>query len=108
MQKLGWLVIVIAVTLGLFGYHKKQGEPLTFTTPQGYAAPTTIPRTSWKDSIPEFGLEDGNEKVLILEMAPETQPTVVKNVKKPRTLKHAKSKARPVKGTRTAKLLRKR
>lgn len=109
MQKLGWLVIVTIVTLGLVGYHRNQIEPISLTTPTGYAAPVPIPKTSWKDAIPTLNdpLAPPQEQVLILEMAPD-KPAVspVKEVKRAMELKKAKAK----KGTRhaRAKTLRKR
>lgn len=114
MQKMGWFVLVTLVTLGLVGYHR-QPEALTFSTPQGYAAPLPIPKTSWKDSLseinPYLNNEKPDEKVLILEMAKDSPvpSPLLKEVKKPEPLKPAKIRTRKVlKTVRTAKLLRKR
>ena len=111
MQKLGWLIIICVMTLGLFGYHRLQNEPLTFTTPEGYAAAMPIPRTTWKDSLTGAlnPVEDPNEKVLILEMAPTPKAVpATKEVAKPRAVKPAKGLLKPNRRQRTAKLLPKR
>jgi len=115
MQKLGWLIIICVMTLGLFGYHRAQHEPLTFTTPQGYAAAMPIPKTSWKDSLTGAlnPIDESADKVLILEMAPvaKAEATKTKEVAHPKALKPAKASKPLLKANRrqrTAKLLPKR
>lgn len=82
MRILGILVVVAATALLFVGYSKRADHTITLTTPEGYAAPTAIPRTSWKDSIPEMtAAQPADEKpLLVLEME-KPKPAVAKTVK---------------------------